>query len=182
VTGAAGARTALVTGAAGGLGRVFAAALASQGIAVAGIDIADLQPAADAVPAAGGQFTGIRADLTDPDLAAAAVRQAAERLGRLDIVVNNAGVFPLVPFADTTPEQWRAIMSLNLDGHRDGRRDRRDPGPGSRRGRAVGAAAAAARGPRLDPALPVRSRLVLRHRGRDQRRRRPRQALIRAGH
>jgi NAD(P)-dependent dehydrogenase (short-subunit alcohol dehydrogenase family) len=110
------ARAALVTGAAGGLGRVFAAALAGQGIAVAGVDIADTSPAAEAVASAGGTFTGISADLTDPDQSAAAVATAAARLGRLDILVNNAGVFPMIPFEETTPAQWRQIMSLNLDG------------------------------------------------------------------
>jgi NAD(P)-dependent dehydrogenase (short-subunit alcohol dehydrogenase family) len=109
-------RTALITGAAGGLGRVFAAALAGQGIAVAGIDIADTGPAAAAVAQAGGQFTGITADITDPEVAAVAVTEAAERLGGLDILVNNAGIFPMIPFAQTTPERWRQIMSLNLDG------------------------------------------------------------------
>jgi NAD(P)-dependent dehydrogenase (short-subunit alcohol dehydrogenase family) len=111
-----GIRTALVTGAAGGLGRVFAAALAGQGIKVAGIDIADFGAAAGAVAAAGGELIGITADITDARASAAAVREAAERLGGLDILVNNAGIFPLVPFEETTPAQWRQIMSLNLDG------------------------------------------------------------------
>jgi 3-oxoacyl-[acyl-carrier protein] reductase len=109
-------RVAVVTGAAGGLGQVFCAALAREGIAVAGIDIADMASTRQSVESAGGRFLGILADLTDPDQAAAAVRRAAESFGRLDICVNNAGVFPLVPFRDTTPAQWRAIMSLNLDG------------------------------------------------------------------
>jgi 3-oxoacyl-[acyl-carrier protein] reductase len=106
----------VVTGAAGGLGRVFAVALASRGIAVAGIDVADCGPVGHAVAAAGGQFTGIRADLTDPEAAAAAIDSAAAQLGRLDILVNNAGLFPVIPFEETTPAQWRGIMSLNLDG------------------------------------------------------------------
>jgi len=109
-------RTALITGAAGGLGRVFAAALAGRGITVAGIDIADAGPAADAVAAAGGRFTGITADITDPEVAAVAVAEAAERLGGIDILVNNAGIYPLLPFAQTTPARWRQVMSLNLDG------------------------------------------------------------------
>ena len=66
---------------------MFAAALAGQGIAVAGIDIADPGPAAAAVAEAGGEFTGIIADITDPDVAAIAVAEAAERLGGLDILV-----------------------------------------------------------------------------------------------
>ena len=109
-------RTALITGAARGLGRVFAAALAGQGIAVAGIDIADTAPAAAAVAEAGGEFAGITADITDPDVAAVAVGEAAERLGGLDILVNNAGIYPVIPFAQTTPARWRQVMSLNLDG------------------------------------------------------------------
>jgi NAD(P)-dependent dehydrogenase (short-subunit alcohol dehydrogenase family) len=95
---------------------VFAAALAGAGVAVAGLDIADMAPAAEAVAAVGGTFLAVPADITDPGRAAAAVEQAAERLGRLDILVNNAGIYPLVPFEQTTPEQWRQIMNLNLDG------------------------------------------------------------------
>jgi NAD(P)-dependent dehydrogenase (short-subunit alcohol dehydrogenase family) len=110
------ARTALITGAAGGLGTVFSVALAKAGVAVAGVDIADLAATRADVEAVGGRFEGIRADLTDPEQAATAVAEAAERLGRLDIVVNNAGVFPVIPFAETTVADWRRIMSLNLDG------------------------------------------------------------------
>jgi NAD(P)-dependent dehydrogenase (short-subunit alcohol dehydrogenase family) len=110
------ARTALITGAAGGLGTVFSVALAKAGVAVAGVDIADLAATRADVEAVGGRFEGIRADLTDPEQAASAVAEAAERLGRLDIVVNNAGVFPVIPFAETTVADWRRIMSLNLDG------------------------------------------------------------------
>ncbi|HEY1915239.1 MAG TPA: SDR family oxidoreductase [Streptosporangiaceae bacterium] len=109
-------RVALVTGAAGGLGRVFVAGLVRAGAAVAGLDIADMNPLAQAVAAIGGTFLGIPADITDPGLAASAVQQAAEHFGRLDILVNNAGIYPLVPFEQTTPEQWRQVMNLNLDG------------------------------------------------------------------
>jgi 3-oxoacyl-[acyl-carrier protein] reductase len=110
------ARVAVVTGAAGGLGRVFCSALAREGIAVAGVDIAGLDATREAVESLGGQFLGLSADLTDHEQATAAVNRAAESFGRLDICVNNAGVFPLVPFQDTTPAEWRRVMSLNLDG------------------------------------------------------------------
>jgi 3-oxoacyl-[acyl-carrier protein] reductase len=109
-------RVALVTGAAGGLGRVFCTAFAHEGIAVAGIDIADMAETRESVESSGGRFLGVTTDLTDPDLATVAVNRAADSYGRLDICVNNAGVFPLVPFLDTTPAEWRRIMSLNLDG------------------------------------------------------------------
>ena len=116
MTGSVDVRVAIVTGAAGGLGSVFCTAFARQGIAVAGIDVAPLDETQDAVESAGGRFLGLAADLTDHAQATAAVRRAADCFGRLDICVNNAGVFPMVPFADTTPEEWRRIMSLNLDG------------------------------------------------------------------
>lgn len=109
-------RVALVTGAAGGLGRVFSAAFAREGIAVAGVDIVDMAETRESVESSGGQFLAVTADLTDPDQATTAVDRAAEGYGRLDICVNNAGIFPLVPFLDTTPAEWRRIMSLNLDG------------------------------------------------------------------
>ena len=109
-------RAALVTGAAGGLGEVFCTALASAGIDVAGVDIADLTETADRVEQAGARFAACPADITDPERAAAAVTRAAAEFGRLDIVVNNAGIFPLLPFEETRAADWRRIMSLNLDG------------------------------------------------------------------
>ncbi|HEX3490901.1 MAG TPA: SDR family oxidoreductase, partial [Streptosporangiaceae bacterium] len=107
-------RAAVITGAAGGLGRVFAAALAGQGIAVAGIDIADTGPAAAAVARVGGQFTGITADITDPEVAAVAVGEAAERLGGLDILVNNAGILEFGSLEEMSLESYRRILEVNL--------------------------------------------------------------------
>jgi NAD(P)-dependent dehydrogenase (short-subunit alcohol dehydrogenase family) len=61
-------------------------------------------------------FVGVRADVTDVGGLRAAVRGVVERLGRLDVAVANAGVFPVRPFEETTPEQWRGVMAVNLDG------------------------------------------------------------------
>jgi NAD(P)-dependent dehydrogenase (short-subunit alcohol dehydrogenase family) len=109
-------RVAVVTGAANGLGRVFSAALARNGIAVGGLDIADLDATAHEVESAGGAFVSVNADVTDPDQMQAAVSTIAEHFGGLDICLNNAGVYPLVPFEDTTVAEWRRIMSINVDG------------------------------------------------------------------
>jgi 3-oxoacyl-[acyl-carrier protein] reductase len=109
-------RTAIVTGAAGGLGQVFSAALAAQGTDVCGIDIADMQETSQAVAVTGAKFVPVIADLTDPDAATAAVHDAARALGQIDILVNNAGIYPLIPFEETTVADWRRIMALNLEG------------------------------------------------------------------
>ncbi|TYB40042.1 SDR family NAD(P)-dependent oxidoreductase [Actinomadura chibensis] len=106
-------RVALVTGAAGGLGREFAIALARRGHLVAGLDLADQSGTAELV---GESFHAVRADVTDPDEVDAAVEEAAARFGGLHIVVNNAGVYPPLEFEETTLEDWRRIMRVNLDG------------------------------------------------------------------
>jgi NAD(P)-dependent dehydrogenase (short-subunit alcohol dehydrogenase family) len=106
-------RVALVTGAAGGLGREFAIALAARGHRVAGLDLADLSGTAEAI---GDRFHPVRADVTDPEEVEAAVDEAAARFGGLHIVVNNAGIYPPLEFEKTTLEDWRRIMRVNLDG------------------------------------------------------------------
>ncbi|MEQ6903340.1 SDR family NAD(P)-dependent oxidoreductase [Nocardioides sp. YIM 152588] len=116
MTGRLEGRRCLVTGAAGGLGRTFCSALAAEGARVAGLDLADLGGTGDAVAAAGGRLTAVRADVTDPEQVQDAVDSAAAGLGGLDTVVNNAGVYPLVPFEATDFAQWRRIMAVNLDG------------------------------------------------------------------
>jgi 3-oxoacyl-[acyl-carrier protein] reductase len=109
-------RTALVTGAANGIGRAFAAALAGAGARVAGVDVADLEPAEGAVRDAGGELLALTADVTDEAAIGAACATAAERLGGLQIVVPAAGAYPVKPFGETTLADWRAVLGLNLDG------------------------------------------------------------------
>src|SRR4051794_15938044 len=116
MTGRVEGRRCLVTGAARGLGRTFCAALAAEGGSIAGLDVDDLEETAAHVQAAGGTFAAIQADITDTDDVTRAMAETVERLGGLDILVNNAGIYPLVPFEETTYEQWRRVMSVNLDG------------------------------------------------------------------
>lgn len=106
-------RVALVTGAAGGLGREFATALARRGHRVAGLDLADMSGTAELV---GDAFHPLRADVTDPGEVGAAVDEAAARFGGLHIVVNNAGIYPPLDFEETTLDDWRRVMRVNLDG------------------------------------------------------------------
>lgn len=107
------ARVAVVTGAAGGLGQEFCAALAGRGHAVAGLDVADMTETARR---AGSRFLAVPADVTDPASVAEAVDTVARRLGGPHIVVNNAGIYPPIPFEKTSLDDWRRIMRLNLDG------------------------------------------------------------------
>jgi len=108
-------RVALVTGAARGLGREFAVALAAHGHGVAGVDVTDQSETEQQIVSDGGEFLPVKADLTDPDAASDAVAEVVEKLGGLQILVNNAGIYPPMAFEDTTVAEWRRIMALNLE-------------------------------------------------------------------
>jgi NAD(P)-dependent dehydrogenase (short-subunit alcohol dehydrogenase family) len=116
VTGRAAGRVAVVTGAAAGLGRVFCCALAAEGAVVAGLDIADMTAVAEEVTAAGGTFVPVVCDITDADAVATAAGQVRTALGTASILVNNAGIYPLLPFAETDFATWRRVHGLNVDG------------------------------------------------------------------
>lgn len=108
-------KVALVTGAAQGIGLACAARLLSEGARVALLD----RDGAAAQAAAGRLGEGamaIAADLAGlaPDAAAAIVAQVSTRFGRLDTLVNNAGVIRLQPFLDVTPEAWDLMMDVNV--------------------------------------------------------------------
>jgi 3-oxoacyl-[acyl-carrier protein] reductase len=92
-------RTAVVTGAAGTMGRAVVKALATDGLRVIGLD---LRPAKDC----------LACDVSDP----AAVAQVVRRIGRVDVLVNNAGILSNNKAAATTPEEWRRVLAANLDG------------------------------------------------------------------
>lgn len=106
---------AVVTGAASGLGQEFSVALAAAGYRVAGVDVADQSPTAKRIPDA-GSFHPVTADITDPDQVRDAVAQVVEQYGGLQVLVNNAGMYPPIPFEKTTIGDWRRIMRLNLEG------------------------------------------------------------------
>ncbi|MEU4388436.1 SDR family NAD(P)-dependent oxidoreductase [Promicromonospora sp. NPDC023805] len=112
---AAPSRVWFVTGASRGLGRAIATAALERGdrVAATARDVAALD---DLVAEHGDAVVPLRLDVTDPAQAAAAVRAAAERLGRIDVVVNNAGHGLFGYVEEITPEQLREQLDVNLFG------------------------------------------------------------------
>jgi NAD(P)-dependent dehydrogenase (short-subunit alcohol dehydrogenase family) len=108
-------RTALITGAAAGIGQAYAQRLAEDGARVVVADIADGAETVGLVEAAGSEALAVECDVSSAEAVAAAAAAAKERFGTVDILVHNAGVYPIVPFTEMTFEQWRKVMSVNLD-------------------------------------------------------------------
>lgn len=114
-------KVALVTGAGGGIGTAYARALCEHGAKVALADIAhdNVVAAADAIAADGHQAIPVDLDVTSEDEWARATALTAERLGGLDILVNNAALMKEVTTADMLEvpmEEWTAIHRVNLNG------------------------------------------------------------------
>jgi rhamnulose-1-phosphate aldolase/alcohol dehydrogenase len=98
-------RGALVTGAAGGIGRAIVAALADAGACVVAFDL-DADGARNVVAALGERGLGLGGDVTDEGLVADAYAAAVERFGGVDVVVSNAGLASSAPIEDTTLTEW----------------------------------------------------------------------------
>ena len=109
---------ALVTGASSGIGAATAASLADQGAAVAlAARRADrLEAVAGEIKEQGGTALVLECDITDEQQAAAAVEQTVAELGRLDTLINNAGVMLLGPVADAPLPEWQQMVQLNVLG------------------------------------------------------------------
>jgi glucose 1-dehydrogenase len=111
-------KVALVTGATSGIGQATAARLAAEGALTAVNHRPDLDPVATLarIEDAGGQAFPLAADMRDPDQVTAMVRAVAERGGRLDLVVSNAAINPLMTWDQTTVEDFNELFETNVRG------------------------------------------------------------------
>jgi len=108
---------ALVTGGAMGRGAAIAGTLAEAGAAVTVVD-RDEQGAgavAESIQSGGGRALAIAGDVTDAAVRTQALERTREHFGRLDVLVNNAGIFPFTTFLDLPEEQWRRVLEVNLN-------------------------------------------------------------------
>jgi NADP-dependent 3-hydroxy acid dehydrogenase YdfG len=109
---------ALVTGASSGIGEATAKRLAAEGaaVAVAARRMDRLERLVEEIDDAGGRALALESDVTDRAQAEALVERTVNEFGRLDTVVNNAGVMLLGPALDAPIEEWERMVDLNLKG------------------------------------------------------------------
>ena len=111
-------RVVVITGASSGLGAGFARALSSAGatVVLAARRKERLEALAEELRSRGGTASTVACDVADPESCAAMVRAAMEEHGRVDVLVNNAGLGTAVPALKESPEQFRSVVDVNLNG------------------------------------------------------------------
>ena len=109
---------ALITGAARGIGQACALSLAREGFDIAAADLLETAESVSKVEALGRSALGVACDITRPAAREAALARIKERFGRLDVLVNNAGVAPKVraDVLEATEESYDFVMTVNLKG------------------------------------------------------------------
>jgi NAD(P)-dependent dehydrogenase (short-subunit alcohol dehydrogenase family) len=108
----------VITGSSSGLGVSFAEACAQAGadVVLAARRVEKLDATAELVRAAGRRALSVQTDVADPEECAALVDAALQEFGRVDVLVNNAGVGTAVPAVRETPEEFRTVIDVNLNG------------------------------------------------------------------
>ena len=112
-------KVAVVTGASSGIGSAIALAFGNEGAAVA-VDYRkhpnEAKEIVEHIEGFGGKAISVRADVSDPEDVKNLIRKAVEEFGRLDVMVNNAGMEEKMPFLDTPLDVWSKSIAVNLTG------------------------------------------------------------------
>ena len=108
-------RTVVISGAAAGIGQALAQRLAADGAQIVIADLSDAPETIALVEQAGSAALSVRVDVSSAEGVADLRGQALSRFGTVDALIHNAGIYPITPFADITFEEWRRVMSVNLD-------------------------------------------------------------------
>jgi len=108
-------KTAVISGAASGIGQASAVRLAEEGAQIVIADRAKADDTLQRIRAAGGSATAVQCDISDPASVAKLKDEVEKGGGRCDILVNNAGIYPMQSFDEISFEDWRRVLSVNLD-------------------------------------------------------------------
>jgi NAD(P)-dependent dehydrogenase (short-subunit alcohol dehydrogenase family) len=111
-------KVAIVTGASSGLGAAFALGLAEAGadVAICARRVSRLEATAEQVRALGRRCLAVPADVSEPDDCTRVVEETVRELGRVDVLVNNAGIGTAYPATREAPEDFRRVIDVNLNG------------------------------------------------------------------
>jgi 3-oxoacyl-[acyl-carrier protein] reductase len=111
-------RVALITGAAGGIGQAVCRRLAAEGAAIIATDLQAgmVEPLVDELRNTGARAVAHSVDVRDKSSAVQAINAGVKEFGRLDVLINNAGIFAQTPLLEIQPERWDALLAINLRG------------------------------------------------------------------
>jgi len=111
-------KVAIITGAAGGMGKADAILFAKEGAKVAITDLQEdkIQEVVKEIVESGGEAIGFAQDVSSEEDWIRIVKETVERFGKIDILVNNAGISSAIPMLDMTVAQWEKTMSINVTG------------------------------------------------------------------
>lgn len=108
-------RVALVSGAASGIGPAYARRLAADGADIVVVDLVDPEEVVAAVEGVGRRCLGRICDVSSSEAVQELATAVADTVGRVDILINNVGISPYTPFEQIPLDEWRKVMTVNLD-------------------------------------------------------------------